>query len=115
MLKERSVVLDFEGFRRQKNTFIVKEIAITTSDYSDSLIFPPPVSFNSLPKSKQKAYNWLTNYLHGLHCDSGDYLYLNLNQITQSFVLRNPNAVFYAKGKKADFLSQILRPQSCES
>ena len=59
MLKERSIVLDFEGFRHQKITFIVKELAITTSDYSDSLIFLPPVNFNSLPKSEQKAYNWL--------------------------------------------------------
>ena len=100
MLKEKSVVLNFEGFRHQKNTFIVKELAITTSDYSDSLIFLPPVNFNSFPKSEQKAYNWLTNYLHGLHWDSGDYLYLNLSQINQSFVLRNHNAVFYAKGKK---------------
>ena len=109
MLKERSVVLDFEGFRHQKNTLIVKELAIITSDYSDSLIFLPPINFNFLPKSEQKAYNWLTNYLHGLHWDSGDYLYLNSNQIIQSFVLRNPNAIFYAKGKeKADFLSKYL-------
>ena len=109
MLKEKSVVLDFEGFRHQKNTFIVKELAITTSDYSDSLIFLPPINFNSLPKSEQKAYNWLTSYLHGLHWDSGDYLDLNLNQIIQRFVLRNPNAVFYAKRKeKADFLSKYL-------
>ena len=102
MLKERSVVLDFERFRHQKNTIILKELA-------NSLIFLPPVNFNSLPKSEQKAYNWLTNYLHGLHWDSGDYLHLNLNQIIQSFVLRNPNAIFYAKGKeKADFLSKYL-------
>ena len=47
--------------------------------------------------------------MHGHHWDSGDYLYLNLNQIIQSFVLRNPNAIFYAKGKeKADFLSKYL-------
>ena len=104
MLKERSVVLDFEGFRYQKNTFIVKDLAITTSDYSDSLIFLPPVNFNYLPKFEQKANNWLTNYLHGFHWDSGDYLYLNLSQIIQSFVLRNPNAIFYAKAKgNADF------------
>ena len=56
MLKERSVVLDLEGFRCRKNKSIVKE----------SLIFLPPASFNSLPKSDQKAYNWLTNNLHGI-------------------------------------------------
>ena len=75
MLKERSVVLYFEGFRHQKNSFIVKELAITT------LTTVIPSNFNSRPKSEQKAYNWLTNYLHGLHWDSGDFFYLNLNEI----------------------------------
>ena len=75
MLGERSVVLDVEGFRYKKNAFVV------------------PVNFNILPKLEQKAYNWLTNYLHGLHWENGDYLYINLNQILQSFVLRNPGAV----------------------
>ena len=59
MLGERSVVLDLEGFRFKKNAFVVKEIAITTSDYSDRLNFLPPVNFNILPKLEQKAYNWL--------------------------------------------------------
>ena len=109
MLSERSVVLDLEGFRFKKKTCFKKELAITTADYSDSLNFLPPVSFNSLPKLEQKAYSWLTNYLHGLHWDSGDYLYLNLNQIIQNVVLRNPGATFYAKGKeKADYLDQYL-------
>ena len=94
MLGERSVVLDVEGFCYKKNAFVVKELAITTSDYSDRLIFLPPVNFNILPKLEQKAYNWLTNYLHGLHWENGDYLYINLNQILQSFVLRNPGAFF---------------------
>ena len=79
----------------------MKQLAIIISDYSDFLIFQPPVSFNSLPKSEQIAYNWLTNNLHGIHWGSGDYIFLNLHQIIQSFVLRNPNAIFYAKG---DFL-----------
>ena len=97
------------GFRHQNNSFLVKELAIPTSDYSDSLIFLPPVDFQSLPKSEQKAFNWLTDYSHGLHWDRGNYLYLNLNQIIQKFVLRNPNAIFYAKRKeKAEFLSKYL-------
>ena len=55
MLGERSVVLDVEGFRYKKNAFVVKELAITTSNYSDRLIFLPPVNFNILPKLEQKA------------------------------------------------------------
>ena len=35
MLGERSVVLDLEGFRYKKNAFVVKELAIAASDYSD--------------------------------------------------------------------------------
>ena len=66
MLKKRSVVLDLEGFRCRKNNFMVKKLAITTSDYSESLIFLPPVSFNSLSKCEQKTNNWLTNNLHGI-------------------------------------------------
>ena len=89
--------------------FIAKELAIKFSDYSDSLIFLPPVIFNSLPKSEQKAYYSLTNSLHGTHWKMGEYLYLNLNQVIQSFVLRNPNAVIYAKRKeKSDFLATYL-------
>ena len=93
-------MLDVEGIRYKKNVFVVKELAITTSDYSDRLIFLPPVNFKILPKPEQKAYNWLTNYLHDLHWQNGDYLYINLNQILQSFVVRNPSAIFYAKRKK---------------
>ena len=108
-MKERSVALDLEGFRCRKNNFIVKELAITTSDYSDSFVFLPPASFNSFPKSEQKAYNRLKNNLHGIHWESGDYLYLNLNQIIQSFVLKNPTTVFYAKGKeKSNLLATHL-------
>ena len=51
----------------------------------------------------------MTNNLHGIHWESGDYLYLSLNQIIQSFVLRKYNDICYAKGKeKADLLAKYL-------
>ena len=65
-------MLDVEGFRCKKNAFVVKELAITTSDYTERLIFLSQVNFNILPKLEQKAYNWLTNYLQGLHWEKGD-------------------------------------------
>ena len=37
MLCERLDVLDLEGFRYRKNAFVVEELAITTSEYSDRL------------------------------------------------------------------------------
>ena len=77
MLKESSVELDLEGFLCSKVTFIIKKLALTTSIYRDFLIFLPPVSFNSLPKSEQKAYNRLTNDVHGIQWKSSDHLHLN--------------------------------------
>ena len=77
-----------------------KELTITSSDYSERIIFLPPVNFKILANLKQKVYNWLTNYLHGLHWENGDHLYINLNQIVQSFLLRYPSAVSYVNGKE---------------
>ena len=43
----------------------------------------------------------------------GGYLYLLLNQILQSFVLRNTSVVFYAEGKeRTEFVCQVLGPKS---
>ena len=114
MFSEQSVVLHSKGFRYRKDNFIVKELAITTLDHSDSQNFLPPVLFSSLLKLEQKVCNWLTKTLHGVHWESGKNLYLNLNQTVQNFNLRNPNAVFYIKGKEniellAKYLDQKLK------
>ena len=62
-----------------------------------------------MPKAEQKAYNWLTNYLQRNQWESRDFLYLNIKLIIQSFVLRNSNAVIYAKAKeKTEFLAKYL-------
>ena len=68
------------------------------------------MTFIVLPKLEQKAYNWLTIYLHSLHWENGDYLYIKLNQILQIFVLRNPSAVFQKKRKDRIF-GQVLGPK----
>ena len=88
MLSKRSVVLDVEGFRYNKNAFVVKELQITTSDYIERLIFFTSSEIQYTTKARTKTYNWLTNYFHGLHWEKCDFLYINLNQILQTFVLR---------------------------
>ena len=109
MLRERAVVIDCETFRYSKQNFIVKELAICTEEYIDCILFLPPSSFNSLPPAEQRAFNWLTKYLHGLHWEHGVYPYIYLTQILQSVKLRNPKAVYYVKGKeKSEFLANLL-------
>ena len=72
MLSGRTFVLDVEGFLYKKNALVVQELALITSDYSDRLFFFYLQYFNILQKLQQKAYNWLTNYLHDLQWENGD-------------------------------------------
>ena len=61
MLSEISVLIEVKSFRYKKNAFVIEDLAIITSKYSDQIIFSPPVNFKLLPKPEQNAYNWLTN------------------------------------------------------
>ena len=99
MLRERSVVIDLEGFRYKKSNFIVKEIAITTSEYSDSLIFYLQSLSTHYPKLNKKR-TLVNTILARNSLGNGDYLYLNLNQIIQSFVLRNPKRCILRQRKR---------------
>ena len=79
-------------------------------NYSDAVSFLPPSSFNILSSSEQKSYQWVSNFLHGLAWESGDYPYCYLQQIIQSIKLCFPFAEFYAKGtEKADTLKKLLQ------
>ena len=59
MLTASVVVLDFEGFRSKKSGFIVKELAKTCNNCTDTFSFSPPHSFNSLTLGEQKSYQWV--------------------------------------------------------
>ena len=110
MLKLRPVVLDIEGFRQKKSGFIIKELYVCSHNYSDTVSFLPPSSFNILSSSEQKSYQWVSKFLHGLAWESGDYPYCYLQQIIQSIKLRFPFAGFYAKGtEKADTLKKLFQ------
>ena len=110
MLKLRPGVLDIEGFRHKKSGFLIKEVSVFTHNYSDTVYFRPPSSFNILSSSEQKSYQWNSKILHGLAWESGDYPYCYLQQIIQSIKLRFPFADFYAKEtEKADTLKKLLQ------
>ena len=106
MLKLRPVVLDIEGFPHKKSGFIIKELSVCTHNYSDSISFRSPSSFNILSSSEQKSYQWVSKFLHGLAWESGDYPYCYLQQIIRSIKFHFP----YAKGtEKADLLKKLLQ------
>ena len=109
MLSSTTVVLDVEGFRHRKEKFIVKELGVCTEDYHDCVSFLPPTSYSELTTQQNQSFSWLTKNLHGIEWDTGNYTYIYLTQIIQSVHLRNPGAIFYAKGEeKVKFLSDLL-------
>ena len=105
-----TAVIDIEGFRYKNSTFIIKELAVISDSYSDHITFGPPKDFHELTLSQQKAYSWVTNFLHGLSWYSGCHSYKFLQQILLSITLRLPNTKFFAKGKeKCAILSELLQ------
>ena len=72
MLTLRPVVIDFEGFRDKKSGFIIKELAIATENYIDTISFEPPNSFNSLSSIEKRSHQWVSKFLQGLSWESGD-------------------------------------------
>ena len=109
MLSSKTVVLDVEGFRHRKEIFLFKEFGFCTEDYLDCVSFLSPTSYTELTAQQKQSFSWLSRNLHGIDCDIGNYPYIYLRQIIQSVRLRNPGAIFYAKGaEKVKFLSELL-------
>ena len=109
MLTLRPVDIDFEGFPNKKSGFSKKQFAIATENYTDTVSFQPPNSFNSLSSSEQRSHQWVSKFLHGLASESGDYPYFYMHQIFQSIVFRFPLSKFYSKGtEKIETLKKIL-------
>ena len=109
MLRSKTDVLDVEGFRHRKEKFILKEFGICTEDYLDCVSFLPPTSYSELTTQQKQSLSWLSRNLHGIDWDVGNYRYIYLTQAFQSVRLRNPGAIFYAKGaEKIKFCQNCL-------
>ena len=95
--------------RQRKEKIILEEFGIYTEDYLDCVSFLPPTSYSKLATQQKQPFCWLSRNFHGFDWDRGYYRYNYLRQIVQSVRLRNPFAIFYAKGaEKVNFLSELL-------
>ena len=56
MLKQEIVILDFEGFHYKKTGFIIKELSFCSNNFSDTILFLQPVSYNSLYATDRRSH-----------------------------------------------------------
>ena len=93
-VQSQTPTLDFEGFRHKKSGFIIKELSICSNNYTDTILFLPPVSYNSLSASERKSHQWVSRFLHGLSWNSGNYPYWFISQFFIAIKLRFPSGKF---------------------
>lgn len=56
-----TIIVDLQGFKDSKNKFIVKEIAISTQEYTQIFLVKPPYSFSRLSSEEKKQVKWIEN------------------------------------------------------
>lgn len=102
-----AAIVDVQGFKDQHNKFIVKELAILSSeDKLQHFIFQPPFKFEDLtPKIKKQVF-WLKHNLHGFGWHDGYVPYHYLYTVVTP-LLAEKN--IYVKGlEKKEWLKDFL-------
>ena len=103
MLKPEVVVLDFEGFRHKKSGFIIKELSICSNNYTDTILFFPPVSYplvrenliSGLVGSYTVCRGIVAIILTGLYLKF--LLQLNFDFLQESFMLKGKRKLNHCK------------------
>ena len=101
-------IIDVQGFKSLGNEFIVKELALISTDAKmyELHIFKPPCNFFDLPHHVQKQVLWLEKAHHGLFWGSGFRKY---DQLKDIFANLKISGNVYVKGKeKQKIITDLL-------
>ena len=109
MINSDFLVIDFEGLRHKSQQFIPKEISVRGANYQDTIILQPPVKFSLLAEENKKTYAWLTDNLHGIVWEAGNYDHTFIFNFFNALKLRFPNSTVFSKGtEKCTFLRNFF-------
>lgn len=106
-----NLIIDLQGFKNNKNNFIIKEICILNHQMIHHYIVKPPYDWYNLSREKRKESIWLTNNYHGFHWNDG---FLTYNELKQKiFPLVNlKNIKIYTKGaQKVKWIRDLFKNQ----
>lgn len=93
---ENFLFVDLQGFKNDKNQFIVKEFALATSEYTQIFLIKPPYPFSKLNSDERKQVKWIENN-RGIFWSEGYVNYREFSRVIKS-VLLNQN--IFVKGQE---------------
>lgn len=103
-------IVDVQGFKKQYNQFVVKELAIIPLE-EDALpivyLFESPHDWNLLDSRYKCENSWLTKNYHGISWQEGDVPYRDFEEILKASV--RCASKIYVKGlEKLKWLQNII-------
>lgn len=100
------LILDVQGFKVEKNKFIVKELAGFDGERICHYVFKPPFSFDMLPPELQREANWVTKNHHCIQWDIGFTPLHKFDSILED--LTSKAECIYVKGReKAEYVRRF--------
>ena len=86
---------------------IVKELGFCCGTYHAGFLFKPPLDFDKCSQREKQTNMWLTQNLHQIAWEVGDYHYKDLTTVVAT--LKRPNCTYYAKGvQKCRLLTKLF-------
>lgn len=111
-MDQQDLIVDFQGFRKGKNRFVLKELAIIPLQNEKIQNFPcylfePPCAWNVLMDQEMKVNTYLERHYHGIPWNSG-FLPFDLWPDVLREKLANARRIYLKGSEKLKFLKEIL-------
>lgn len=101
-----NLVIDVQGFKIEKNKFIVKEFAAFDGEKICHYVFKPPFPYDMLPHDLKKQAHWLMKHHHCINWNDGFTPLHKFGNILAKLTQSVSN--IYIKGaEKADYIRQF--------
>lgn len=105
-----NLVVDVQGFKTTKTTFVPKELAVYDGCRLSHYIFKPPFAFHMLDDFHKKQAKWLIKNHHCISWEIGFTPAYCFPSIFQRLTNTSDVTHIYVKGKeKADYLKTLTR------
>lgn len=94
----KTIIVDVQGFKDAQNRFIIKELALSTAEYTQVFLIKPPYSYRHLTNSEKKHVRWIENNL-GYRWSEGHIDYREFSRIIIPY-LRSKQVIVKGLEKK---------------